>query len=574
MMQYKPYLFLLIASTLSLSQAYGQKQNVPEENMYVDSRDRVYVKASKGVYFFISDSPDPSKAVPLKSEKTKELANPMLFDGHGKHYLIHEDLHEDKEVTFEVYADKYAPNSRLEFSAEVDYINQEEWFFSQSVEISQLAKDDLSGVKQAYISINGSPFAPATEAQKLEEEKTYVVTYYAVDQVGNVEAPKNRKITLDLSAPASDMTLEGDFTENTLSSSAKFILSSQDRLSGLKAIHYRIDDGPEKVYSGAISAAYLSEGSHQLHYFAIDQAGNREEIKSFDFFVDRTAPLVNAEVLGDSFVSGKRKYSSSRTKMKITALDNRAGVKAIYFSINNEPFQLYEKPFYLPTNKGHLNIRAYAVDHVNNKGEVDFKSGGNSDGIVYMDLNGPDLNYNFNGPLFQMRDTVYISKNSKIRLEAQDQESGLKNISYRIDGGKEKIYKEPFSIAEEGKHTVEYYGYDNVNNLNKATFYFVIDNTGPEIFSRPSMRPIFLSKIVEEQRQKQEVYAPHVSLFLSATDSTVGNERLLYSVNGGSFKPYTQAISGFSTGQTYHLQVKALDKLGNEAIQEITFHVE
>jgi hypothetical protein len=229
---------------------------------------------------------------------------------------------------------------------------------------------------------------------------------------------------------------------------------------------------------------------------------------------------------------------------------------------------VYSKPIYLSDNKGSLSVKTYAIDNVNNK---NYKKKMDTKGNVpYIDLTGPDLSHSFIGNKFHTNDTMFINKDTKITLKAYDKEAGANRITYNIDNGNEKDYKEPFQIKEEGFHEVEFTGYDNVDNTNNKEFGVFVDNKGPEIFTRFSVLSRKKKKVDNEEL---DVYPSHVMLFLSATDTYVGNEKIYYSINGGPFKKFYRFIEDFSSGKKYTVGIKAYDQLQNKREDKINFYI-
>jgi len=120
-------------------------------------------------------------------------------------------------------------------------------------------------------------------------------------------------------------------------------------------------------------------------------------------------------------------------------------------------------------------------------------------------------------------------------------------------------------------HTITYTGYDNVENTSVNSFICVEDNIGPEIFFRFS---ILSDKQKTVDGNLYDVYPEHVVLFLSSTDSSVGFDKMFYSINGQAKKPYTSLITGFQGGKGYKVTVTSVDKLGNESEKSIEFYIE
>jgi hypothetical protein len=297
--------------------------------------------------------------------------------------------------------------------------------------------------------------------------------------------------------------------------------------------------------------------------------GNKEIPKTFSFFLDKSAPILTSDVLGDRFIVNGKIYFSGRTKLKLTAVDNKSGVKEVKYSIDNSDFKEYTDPFYLPKKPGFHIIKYYAIDRMNNNtgvGGSNYKNYKYSTKKIYVDLVGPTLSHSYIGKRFFTRDTVFLGKNSKIKLSATDFESGLQYISYSIDGvQKETMYKEPFTISGNGKHLIEYFGYDNVNNRNIGRFYVIVDQTPPEPSYTFSVEPY-------QTVDGLNVYSSYVMVYLSGSDKMIGTQQIFYSINGSAEKLYTLPISGFKKGKNI-LKFKTVDKLGNEKYDVVSFIV-
>lgn len=274
------------------------------------------------------------------------------------------------------------------------------------------------------------------------------------------------------------------------------------------------------------------------------------------------------ELIGKSFIIGGKEYASGRNQIKITAFDNKAGVKEVFYSINNAPYVRYEKPFYLSDVKGNLLLKAYALDNVGNRTESIEK--GESLTIPYVDLSGPSVIHSFTGRSFTMRDTVFISSETGIVLKATDNESGVNRIEYAVDGSEPWPYSDAFHLEKEGLHRIHTTGYDNVENTSHAEFAVVLDNTGPVISTQFSIRS---AGTTINEGKTLDVYPGHVVIFLSCTDDITGFDAMYYSLNGNTEKKYTAPIGNFPAGGNYNLEIRALDKLGNECHKEIDFFV-
>ncbi len=557
---------------------FAQQPLKHEKTVYVSPEGRIFIQKSLPIYLRLATSPDKNaKSYLLKSEVTKRYSNPMYLDTEGYNTIRSpwivdtttlKPIYPRQDIIFEIYSDSKSPVTSISYGEASVYKANGKVYINVKGEIKLEASDETSGVKNIYYSMDGSDFRIFNAPVIISEEKEYILKYYSVDNVGNAEDVHTVNIELDKTSPKTTLKINQDKYENIISGRSKIIMEAEDKGIGIRSIFYKIDDGPEKKYTVPLSAAYLGQGEHKIMYYSTDKVSNTEGEIVFDFYIDKTPPNIVQEIIGKSFFSGGKEYSSGRSQLKLTTFDNKAGVKEVYYSINNQEYKKYDKPFYLSSVTGNLTVKAYALDYVNNKTESVEK--GSKTNIPYVDLSGPTISHGFSGPRFMLRDTVFISNKTGIYLKANDTESGINRIEYIVDGGEIKVFDEPFHIDSEGTHVVEITGYDNVDNTSMANFSVIIDNTGPEIFSRFSV----LRNGKEKANEKSiDSYPAHVVLFLSSTDNIVGFDKMSYSINGAPEKIYNGLIKSFPGNGKYNIKIRALDKLGNETIEEVDFAI-
>jgi len=574
----------LIFSMLFISffsfESVAQEPIKHEYTTYVSPTGRFYINKHLPVYLRIATSPDPNAETHLiRSESSPQYSNPFYFDTEGYNTLrtpsqvdtvTKEVIMPKQDIIFEVYTDGLPPKTAISYGSAPTIAANGKLFIGKQMQVVLKATDEVSGVKQIYLSINGEAYKEYNAPVDITAEKEYTFKFYAVDNVGNAEEIVTNKTTAtviaDFTGPDTKIELENDFVGTVLSARTNMMFIANDQLSGVAATYYSLDGGPYKKLLAFLKMSTISEGRHTIMYYSEDKLGNKEEVKTLDFFVDKSAPTVSDEVLGSQYVANGRGYSSGRTKFKLTAVDNKAGVKEIYYSLNGAEYTLYTEPFYLPSRTGSAVIRYYAVDEVNNRGGSSAENGRAT--TTYVDLTGPALSFGYEGRTFTNRDTVFINKNTKIALTAKDLEAGVYKIGYQIDNGSEIDYTDKFTVDTEGVHIITYTGYDNVDNSNRESFFFIVDNAAPEAYSRFSILPIG-RKIVDGK--ELEIYPSHVVLFFPATDARSGYERSSFSVNGGVEKPYTRFVDGFLKNSHYVVKAKFYDKLGNESIMEVEF---
>jgi hypothetical protein len=422
--------FVLLTSPLLIT-AQMTEQPAQTKKAFVDSAGRYYQQASLPVYLYVASSAD-GKPVPLKSESGHEIK----VEGHGVHAFKHLNFLTQQYDVFQIYADGLAPVTEHKFSGAPAFVENGKLFFGAGLTVSLKTVDEMSGVEGIFHSLNGGTFEMYTPLT-FKKEQNYTYRYYAVDRTGNAEDVKTKLFTVDLTAPKTYHNIVGISSQNVISTNSSIYLTVSDSLSGVSKTSFRFDKENFRAYSGGnIPFQYLPDGDHVLTYFSVDNLTNKETEKSTKFYLDKTAPIMSADVLGDKFIVGERVYFSGRTKLKLTAVDNKSGIKDMMFSINDTPFAKYEEPFYLPNRSGIHNVKYYAIDNTNNRVKDDFEHGV---GVIYVDLTGPSLSHSFSGPSFVKADTVLISPKTKILLAAADPESGLKKTAYSLDESSTEI---------------------------------------------------------------------------------------------------------------------------------------
>jgi len=573
---------ILLLLIIFCKTSFAQEQLKHEKTIYQSSDGQLYWNRALPAYLWISFSKDSEKIL-LESKKFEDYVNPIYFDTEGPNFVrtrwaVNKETKKaivpQQEITWPVIADGIAPVSSSSFKVKNQYYHKGKLYYAGNAVIKTTPYDKLSGVKLSYFSVDGSPFQESNGEIVISEPGEHTLKYYAVDNVGNVEKVKTKKFIIDASSPKTFHTIVGiNLDGNIISTGTKIYLQSEESVSGIKGVYYKIDDKPYRRYNGKnVPTAPLKNGEHTLTYYSEDRVGNKEPEKSITFYLDKDAPILTSDVLGDRFLVGEMVYFSGRTKLKLTAVDNKSGVKKTQYSVNSGDYQTYSEPFYLPGKQGIHTVKYFAIDNTDNttgKTKGHYNSYTHKVERIYVDLTGPTVKHQYIGKTFQTRDTVFINSKTKIRLYGSDKESGLQKLAYSIDGDRaETVYSKPFSVDISGLHKLEYFAYDNVNNRNMGEFFFFGDNEGPEIHYSFSIKQI-------GKKEGLDLYPNYVMMYVSATDATIGTQSIYYSLNGGAKKKLSSPnIEGFKKNEKNSITITAIDKLGNTSTKAVDFFVE
>ncbi|MFP5040177.1 OmpL47-type beta-barrel domain-containing protein [Parasediminibacterium sp. JCM 36343] len=574
------YTIAFIAGLLAITNVGIAQQQNPKH--YTDTATgKLYWNRSQPVYLWVSSQPDHAEE-PLKKSPNTRVSVPFYLDTEGPNYIrsknaVDPDTKETakplQEVMLEIYADGIAPETNIALDAYKKYTSAKGvLYYGPSLSFTVNATDKTSGVENIFYSINGQPFTAFNDKQIISEQGDYNLQFYATDNVGNASKVKQHVFTVDNTPPFTNINVNGISVGNQISPATKIYINQIDTVSGINNTYFKFDNTSFEQYNGrALDISRLSEGKHLISYYSDDKVGNKEEPKLFDFYLDKSAPIMAADILGDRFIANNTVYFSGKTKLKLTAIDNKVGVKEVRYAIDGETFKTYTQPFYLPNVSGMHDIKFYSVDNLNNQttsadgsGYEEFKHNVTK---VYVDLTGPTMSHKILGDVTFRRDTMLLGPKNKIVLSATDPESGLQKITYSFDGQLiENDYKTPISMDKDGYHLLEYFGYDNVNNRNPDAFYFITDNTGPEIYHYFTVGSI-------DTKNGVAVYPASAGLSLAGTDELSGLKTIMYSVDGQPEKLYSTTITGLKHNAKHTIKITATDYLGNESFDEISFYL-
>jgi len=486
------YLIIIIILSFISNKTFSQNKIKYKTNIYIDSLNKVYSQTAQPVYLYISNSPNDNNPTPINNVTKANQPKPIFLKINGKHQFKRYNPISKLEETFYIHADGTPPQTKIIFSNPEPYTLNNKIYYGNNQKIKLASKDDMSGVSQILYSINNSEYKEYTTEIAVKAEKKYLVKFYSVDNVGNVENTQENTFYIDKTAPKTICTISDTLGNEIISERGKIEIETTDAATGSSKIYYKLDSGEYKIFTQkSINLNKIKEGNHTIYFYSIDNVNNVEKEQKTFFFLDKTSPIIATDILGDQFIIGDKMFFSGRTKLKLTAIDNKAGVKTVMFSIDKSPFKKYETAFYLPATKGMHGVDYYAIDNLGNRTRTKTKNGylhyEHFIGRIYIDLTGPTLFHKFIGKQYLSKDTLYISKNTKIQFSQQDFESKPKKIT------------EPFSITEEGFHKIDQIGYDKVNNRNFKTLKFVVDSKGPEIFHKFSVKQTIISDTIHKK---------------------------------------------------------------------------
>jgi hypothetical protein len=150
------------------------------------------------------------------------------------------------------------------------------WFKQPSVDFTLSASDASSGVAASYYTVDGGAPQTYTSTVTIGTQGDHTVTFWSVDDAGNVEDVNTAHVKLDDVKPSTSLVLgptSPDGAHGWYVSTPSFTLDAADATSGVAATSYDLDGGPTQAYSGAVP---IPDGQHAVSYWSLDNAGNEE----------------------------------------------------------------------------------------------------------------------------------------------------------------------------------------------------------------------------------------------------------------------------------------------------------
>ena len=196
--------------------------------------------------------------------------------------------------------------------------------WSKDTSVTLDPTDASSGVAHTYYTLDsvqhtysGSPFTVA--------EGSHTVTYWSVDNAGNVETHHTGYIDVDTTAPTTTATGLSQSPGPAWTKDGTFSLDPSDDSSAVAHTYYALDGGGDATYTAPVA---LSDGAHTVVYWSVDNAGNVETHHTGYIRVDKAAPALSI-----SGASNGAWYRHAVT-LNLGASDLGSGVATITYTLD------------------------------------------------------------------------------------------------------------------------------------------------------------------------------------------------------------------------------------------------
>ncbi|PNX49947.1 MAG: hypothetical protein BV456_08385 [Thermoplasmata archaeon M8B2D] len=294
-------------------------------------------------------------------------------------------------------------------------------------------------------------------------------------------------------------------------------------------------------------------GEYEATLTVYDQEGASNTV-TIPVKIDKTVPPVT-KVIAGCVDQAQDLWFNSKVMVELQSTD-WSGLSRFNYKIDNGDWQQkycqgeldYSFSFYIKTPGVH-NIQYYAKDIIGNIESTKTSS-------IGIDVNNPTMNCVLKGD--KNTEGVYITP-VEITINANDAESGVKTITYKIDTGDWIEYTAPFTINQGGSHIVNIFVIDKAGNTVNDAFTVKLEY-GPSI---PKISGPSSGKPNNEYTFSFTSYDPEnnqVAYYVDWGDGT--NTGWSSYVNSGKTLSYKHT---WTEEKSYTIKAKAKDSNGAES---------
>ena len=284
-------------------------------------------------------------------------------------------------------------------------------------QVVSLSAGDGSGsqVTATYYTLDGGGQQTYTEPFTVSGNAQHVVTYWSVDNAGNVESTHIGYVNISNPFVQAAGLANDAYSGWQNSSPSDAVTLTAYGVNPPLTIHYSAGAGWVVVGHDSTSFTVSGDGSHEVDYYVADQADTQSPMQTGYVNIDTVAPTTTATGLQANGTTG---WSTASVIVTLTGSDDRSGLKTTYYTVGNNPRTTYDGPFAVSGNGSHA-ISYWSVDDAGNAETA-------HTGYVNIDSTPPTVTSN--------ADSLWHNSPVTVNLNATDALSGVASTQYRLAG--------------------------------------------------------------------------------------------------------------------------------------------
>ncbi len=427
---------------------------------------------------------------------------------------------------------------------------------TSSVRFAWTVDDRTSGLQNVRYRLNGGEWVQLGGAASQDfvltlDDGPNTMVVQAFDNENNV-VTENVTFTVDTVAPVLSLDSPNEGAP-VPTSWAVVAWHADDLTTSVAGYQYRIDGGEWSSPSMGTSFNFttLGEGQHKVDVLAFDRLGNTIQ-RGLNFTVDTVSPVVN--------ISGPvpgAYLNASSVQVSWTGSDATTGIQGYEFRTNGGQWSsmTMETGVLMELADGNYTVEVRASDMAGNSATKT---------IAFTIDTVPPM------PVFVIpsRDINISSPSASISWTATDATSGVKNYSFRLDGGDWEPMGTALGITVsgmgEGRHTMDIMATDRANNSAVRSVNLTVDTVSPVLDILSPSDGVLTN-------------TTSVTVTWTGSDATTGIAGYRYSIDGGAWSPMSMALRGSFIGLAdgvHTVLVRATDNAGNSVTVQVRFTVD
>lgn len=351
-----------------------------EDKSYRSEKDNLtYVALNSSVTLSSQDNLSGVASIEYSWDGTNfsPYSKPIAVEKAGRQTLFFRSIDRvgnvEQSKKIEYVVDATAPTSELQIAGGKPTVINGKTYVSDAVSFAVTSNDDLSSVKQTWVSIDGKEQLYIKPIYLLQEG-THSISYYSIDNVGNREERKNLSFYTVSTPPRTQVYGMGRSVNtggiNFANREFRLKLEAKDNVVGLDRIEVRVDqDSDYRPYLEPLH--FTNTGLHTVSYRAVDRVGNIEPAKTYSVNIVEgmpettlatAQPIINREGIA---------YSPAPNVITLNVANGTGvGIRDTMVSINGGAFQSYQGPITIQPENRTYKISYKSIDKLGNEEQL------------------------------------------------------------------------------------------------------------------------------------------------------------------------------------------------------------
>ncbi|SME93347.1 OmpL47-type beta-barrel domain-containing protein [Pseudobacteriovorax antillogorgiicola] len=385
------------------------------------------------------------------------------------YYAIDRIGNKESLKTFRFSLDASPPISTVTFQGP-SYRNS----ISSKGHLNISGEDRRSGVAKTYAKINDDSFfeyQPDSFIAALRKLPAgeHQLTYYSIDNVGNQEAYKTKEFILDMDGPLLSYSFVGPHfakgRTHYINPKSTMYLDVRDEYGGVASTSINLGNSTQEVERTVDIGNLIKDEPSQFALSASDNLGNRSSSEPIDIIKDTTPPRSRVEFIGRYYSFGDVIFLNTATKIDVISQDEQSGVAEIKYRLKAGDFKTFVDSLAF-SSQGETSLTFYAVDQLGNRERPQtFR--------IIVDSEPPQLSLSDrSGKKLPTRGV--LNTGELLQIKAFDSHSGIRDVLFRINGGKPSLYRKPIVLKEKGKISLVVEAVDWMGKKHEEEFSYLV----------------------------------------------------------------------------------------------------